>query len=192
MQKLNLVFDSNQFAAAFRDAAGSPAAGTAAEGISCASLLLDELLALSIRLRNLYKHARRRAVELESDRLRVMFEEHYKGQLSVVDVLIDRLRMLGGAGRIMAGAMMQSTPLHGGLRGRQAIRLLLRELLDEHESVLSAAHQAETAAGRNDGSWVYDFAVGQVVLTNDLQTQSIRELLACAGDNPGPCRLAQP
>jgi hypothetical protein len=38
--------------------------------------------------------------------LRILFDDRYKEQLRLVDVLLDRLRMLGGAGRVLAGLLL--------------------------------------------------------------------------------------
>jgi hypothetical protein len=65
----------------------------------------------------------------------------------------------------------QSTCVH---RGRWSPAGLMRDLLERHELVLSLARPVE----RDDRSWAHDFAVGQVVLTNDLQAWSINEQYA--------------
>jgi DNA-binding ferritin-like protein len=180
MEKLGLLFDARQFAMAFGAATGvsSPAAtkgGAAAPGRSQDSAaaapsaadkmvaLLEELLVRSIELRNSYQYARQRT-SVELHQLRLLFDGHYKEQLRLVDVLIDRVRMLGGTGRVFAGDFLQSTRLPCALRGRQAPSRLLRELLHAHESILSAARDGGTGDELGDSPWIRDFAVGQVVL----------------------------
>jgi hypothetical protein len=54
---------------------------------------------------------------------------------------------------------------------------LLCDLLDAHEIVLSVAHTTATHGLQADPSAIHDFAVGQVVLTNDLQHGSVGEQL---------------
>jgi hypothetical protein len=54
------------------------------------------------------------------------------------------------------------------LRGPRALNGLLHDFLDAHESVLSAACPRES---NEDHSWVRDFAVGRVVLTNEQQCE---------------------
>ena len=151
----------------------------------------DELLAHSIRLRDLYKNARCQISDPQCRPLRLLFDDHYREQLRLVDVLIDRVRALGGASRIFADDFLQSPHLTHALRGRQAQNRLLREMLEAHEWVLSAARPDGTSDVYGEGSWVRDFAVGQVVLSNDLQSRSIGELLSGRGSNPGmPTPLA--
>lgn len=148
---------------------------SAAKGSRKTVAVLDELLAHSIRLRDLYKNARWQTSDIQFQQLHCLFDGHYKEQLRLVDVLIDRIRMLGGAGRVLAGNFLQGTQFSYALRGRQSPIRLLRDLLDAHEMVLSAAQPTGRTEMQSDPSWTRDFAVGQVVLTNDLQSWSIDE-----------------
>src|ERR1700733_1124380 len=91
--------------------------------------LLDELLVHSIKLRDLYKSARWQTADLQFRGLRALFDDHYKEQLRLVDVLLDRLRMLGGGGRVLGGHLVQGTQLSRALRGQPSLIRLLRDLL---------------------------------------------------------------
>jgi starvation-inducible DNA-binding protein len=141
-------------------------------------VLLDELLTHTLALRELYKSARCQTADIHSRHLRPLFDAHYKEQLVLVDALIDRIRALGGASRVLAGAFLQGTPPSYALRGHVAPNRLLCDLLDAHEIVMSAAHMAGTNNLQADSSAVHDFAVGRVALTNDLQRFSVEEQLA--------------
>jgi starvation-inducible DNA-binding protein len=134
--------------------------------------ILEELLGQSIGLRDLYRKARWQTADIQYHRLRQLFDRHYKEQLRLVDVLIDRIRDLGGGRQISARNFLQPTQFAIALLGNKAVGRLLNELLDAHESVLAAV--------RPNGStmcvqWLHDFAVGQVVLTNRAQSVSIGE-----------------
>jgi starvation-inducible DNA-binding protein len=140
--------------------------------------VLNELLTQSIRLRDLYKHVRSQLAGIQFHGLRQMLDDHYQGQLHLIDVLIDRTRTLGGARSVFAGDFLQGTQFSHALRGRRAPIGLLRELLDAHESVLIAARPS---GGSEDHHWMRDFAVGHVVLTNDLQSEAVsKQLAGCA------------
>jgi starvation-inducible DNA-binding protein len=139
--------------------------------------LLDELLTHTLQLRDLYKSARCQTADIRLRHLRPLFDTHYKEQLDLVDVLVDRIRALGGASRVLAGAFLQGTPPSYALRGRSAPNRMLCDLLDAHEFALSAAHTAGTHGQPSDSPAVRDFAVGQVLLTNDQQGGSVREQL---------------
>ena len=148
---------------------------TGADASPCKTVaVLQELLTQSIHLRDLYKNARRQFSCIESRDLRQMLDDHYKEQLSVIDVLVDRIRNLGGAARVFAGDFLQRTQFRHSLRGRIAPKRLLHELLEAHESVLDAARPN---GSDEDHLWMRDLAVGQVMLTNDVQSWAINERL---------------
>jgi starvation-inducible DNA-binding protein len=139
--------------------------------------VLEELLAHSITLRDMYRDARWQTAEIQFRWLRQLFDSHYKEQIQLVDVLIDRIRALNGAGRVFAGDFLHRTRFSQLLRGRVAVAHLLTELIDAHDSVLNAALPPGANAGQPTCSWARDFAVGQVVLTNNQQILAVREHL---------------
>jgi hypothetical protein len=94
-----------------------------------------------------------------------------------------RPRMSGGASRILAGAFLQDPQLSWGPGTRHAPIRMLRTLLDAHEAVLSVA-PAGSGDERKDEVWIRDLAVGQVVLANEQQSQSIFELLGSRCNDP--------
>jgi len=134
--------------------------------------ILEELLAQSILLRDLYKIARWQTCNGELCRMHLLFEGHYKEQLRLVDVLMDRVRMLGGTGRVLAGDFLKGPQLSCGVRAHRAPDRWVDELLDAHELVLSTA---QPAGATDNPQWMHEFAVGLVVLTNDMQNVSLRE-----------------
>jgi starvation-inducible DNA-binding protein len=139
--------------------------------------VLELLLAHSIHLRDLYKNARWQTADIQFRRLRQLFDGHYKEQIHLVDVLIDRIHALNGAGRVFAGDFLHRTQFSQLLRGRASATHLLGEILDAHESVLNAALPTQTKDGQVSRSWTRDLAVGQVVLTNDQQILAVSEQL---------------
>jgi hypothetical protein len=143
---------------------------------------LVPLLDGTIRLRELYRHARRRTDGGDLAHLRMMLETHYKEQVRLVDVLIDRARMSSPADPILAGTLMQEPRLLWDPTSRHARLQMLHHLLDAHERVLSAA--LLVGSETRDEAWRRDFAVGQVVLANEQQRRAICELLGDRCENP--------
>jgi hypothetical protein len=103
--------------------------------------------------------------------LRRMLDDHYKEQLGLIDVIIDRIRDLGGAVGVFASEFLQCAQYCRLLRGPGAVNRLLHDFLDAHESLLSVARP------HDEPHWVHDFAVGQVVLTNEGQCELIGGML---------------
>jgi hypothetical protein len=137
--------------------------------------LLETLLDGSIRLRDLYRHARRRTTDSQLAQLQRMFDAHYKDQVRLVDVLIDQARIAGGAGRVLAGTFLQDSQLSWDPRSRHARIRMLRTLLDAHELILCVALSGGDE--KKSDAWIRDPAVDQVVLANERQSRSICDLL---------------
>ena len=156
---------------------------TANDGASGRSpALLEELLVHSIKLRDLYKSARWKTADIQFRGLRLVFDDHYKEQLRLVDVLLDRLRMLGGAGCVLAGLLLQGTQFSCALRGKGLPIRLLHGLLEAHDAVLAAARSGANGHECADSATSRDFAAGQVVLVNNTQFKSISDQLIARSD----------
>jgi len=137
--------------------------------------VLEVLLAHSIHLRDLYRNARWQTGAMQFRQLHQLFDGHYKEQIHLIDVLIDRIRALNGAGSLFARDFLDRAQFSQIVAGRASTRHLFVELLDAHESVLSAALPTGTRYGQVNSSCTRDFAVGQVVLTNDQQILAVSE-----------------
>ena len=136
--------------------------------------VLEELLTHTILLRDLYKNARRQLPSSQFGELRRMVDDHYQGQLNLVDIIVDRIRVLGGTVGVFASEFLQSPPVCRPLRGPRALNRLIHDFLEAHESVLSVARPHYS---NHDHDWMRDFAVGQVVLTNAQQCELIGGML---------------
>jgi starvation-inducible DNA-binding protein len=136
--------------------------------------VLEEVLTESIRLRDSYKHARLQIPSGRSSELSRVLNEHYQEQVELVDVIVDRIRALGGAVGVFASEFLQSPQYCRMLRGPSAFQQLLRGLLDAHESILSTARPPHA---NDDAAWMHDFAVGRVVLANEQQCDVIDKVL---------------
>jgi starvation-inducible DNA-binding protein len=140
--------------------------------------VLEQLLIQSIRLRDLHANARWQISGSAFSEIRKMLNDHHKQQFSLIGVLVDRIRILGGAARVFAGDFLQRTQSCRVIRGPREINQWLLDLLEAHEAVLSAA-QPHYPYG--DPHWVRDLAVGQVVLMNEQQWEVINGRLLRAG-----------
>jgi starvation-inducible DNA-binding protein len=148
--------------------------GAAADADSRTPLaVLEELLTHSIRLRDLYKNVRRQIPSDQFGELRWILDDHYKEQLGLIDVIVDRIRTLGGGG-VFAREFLQSGHFCRLPLGPRAFNRLLHDFLDAHESVLGAARLHDS---NEDHHLRRDLAVGQVVLTNEQQRELINGML---------------
>jgi starvation-inducible DNA-binding protein len=144
-------------------------------GTSHAAARLDELLVHSITLRDLYRSARCKTEDIQSVGLYLLFEKHYKEQLRLVELVVDRLHSLGRERPDVAGHQLQGAPCSYALGGRILPLLLLLDLLDAHDAVLAAARTATTSVECPYSVFGQDPAIAQVVLVNNLQFRLICE-----------------
>lgn len=132
--------------------------------------VLEQLVIQSIRVHDLHINARWQISDGQFDGIRKMLNDHQKEQLGLIGLLVDRIRILGGAGRVFASDFLQRSQFCRVIRGPRALNQLLRDLVEAHEAVLSAAHPHDS---HDDLHRVRDFAVAQVVFTNEQQCETI-------------------
>jgi hypothetical protein len=121
--------------------------------------LLEEILIQTIAIRDLYRLARHRSAKSRFHHLVWQFEAHHRDQLRLVDVLVERMRALGGGSQVVASAFVRGDASCAQL-GRLTPSRLLSDLLDAHELVLSAIRPSGSARISIDQSAAHDFAVG--------------------------------
>jgi starvation-inducible DNA-binding protein len=168
--------DRNARQGSFATAKGNPATDSGIE-------LLEELLTHTITVRDLYRYARHRSVNTHFYHLLPLFETHYKTQLRLVDVLVERMRALGGDRRVAASAFVRGIHPACAQHGRLTQNRLLCDLLDAHEVVLNAVQTSGVHRVSIDQSAAHDLAVGEVVRTNELQVGAVRGELSGSEQN---------
>jgi DNA-binding ferritin-like protein len=134
--------------------------------------VLERLLLESIRLSWVHKSARWQISGSRLHKIRQMLDEHRKEQRSLIGLLIERIRTLSGAEPESVSESNRCTKVCRVIRGPLALDHLLRDLLEAHEAVLRAARPRD---GYDDRVDVRDFAVGQVILTNEQQWEIISD-----------------
>ena len=134
--------------------------------------VLERLLLESIRLSRVHKSARWQISGSRLHKIRQMLDEHRKEQRSLIGLLIERIRTLSGAEPESVSESNRCTKVCRVIRGPLALDHLLRDLLEAHEAVLRAAQPRD---GYDDRVDVRDFAVGQVILTNEQQWEIISD-----------------
>jgi hypothetical protein len=137
-------------------------------------VLLDELLRLTFAVRDLYASARHPGADSGIRHLRPLFDTHHTQQVRLVEILVDRIGAAHDAKGVFKAVLPVDTHPAYVLHGLAPERLLC-DLLDAHASVLRVADGAranglDTCTDRN-------FAIGRVVLTNDLQSYAVGEQL---------------
>src|SRR5204862_7902786 len=100
---------------------------------------LNQLLADTIALRDLYKKHHWQAAGPTFYQLHLLFDKHYGEQNELVDKLAERIQLLGGVSIAMAPDVAEMTLIPRPPKGREEVPVQISRLLHAHEIVLKAA-----------------------------------------------------
>jgi len=138
---------------------------------------LNQLLADTITLRDMYKKHHWQVAGPTFYQLHLLYDKHWKEQTELVDSLAERIQMLGGISLAMAHDVAETTQLPRLPRGRQEVPVQLTRLLHGHEMILLEARTMakQAAEARDDGT--NDLLVSEVIRTNEMQVWFLSEHL---------------
>jgi len=138
---------------------------------------LNQVLADTITLRDLYKKHHWQVAGHTFYQLHLLFDKHYQEQSALVDALAERVQMLGGISLAMAHDIAETTQIPRPPRGREEVPVQLSRLLEAHELILKEARRfaREAADAGDDGT--NDLLVSEVVRTNEMQVWFLAEHL---------------
>ena len=136
---------------------------------------LNQLLADTITLRDLYKKHHWQVAGPTFYQLHLLFDKHSDEQNELVDAIAERVQLLGGVSIAMAPDVAEMTLIPRPPKGREEVPVQISRLLHAHEIVLKEARtMAGLAAGRgDDGS--NDLIVSGVIRRNELQAWFVAE-----------------
>ena len=138
---------------------------------------LNQLLADTITLRDMYKKHHWQVAGPTFYQLHLLYDKHYNEQSELVDTLAERIQSLGGISLAMAHDVAETTLIPRLPRGRQPVPVQLARLLHAHEIILleSRTMAKQAAAAGDDGT--NDLLVSDVIRTNEMQVWFISEHL---------------
>lgn len=141
---------------------------------------LNQVLADSITLRDMYKKHHWQVVGPTFNQLHLLYDEHFKQQVEVVDVIAERIQLLGGISLAMAADIAEETNIERLPRGREPAAVQLSRLIDAHTLIIKEARDyAEKAQDKGD-SGTNDLLVSDVLRVNELQVWFLSEHLVAA------------
>lgn len=131
--------------------------------------LLNQVLADTMTLRDLYKKHHWQVAGSTFFQLHLLYDKHYKEQAALVDLIAERIQLLGGVSIAMAADVAETTMIPRPPRGREAVPAQLSRLLEAHETiVLAIRSDARKLEARGDAGSC-DLLVSDVLRTNELQ-----------------------
>jgi starvation-inducible DNA-binding protein len=142
---------------------------------------LNQILADTMTLRDLYKKHHWQVSGPTFYQLHLLFDKHYGEQAELVDTLAERVQTLGGVAIAMAADVAETTRIARPPRGREDVTMQVFRLLQAHELIIEAAHEAAKAAAANGDDGTNDLLVSDVLRRNELQVWFVSEHIVGAG-----------
>jgi len=140
--------------------------------------ILNQMLADTMTLRDLYKKHHWQMSGATFYSLHLLLDKHYEEQAEMVDMIAERIMSLGGISIAMAPDVAEMTRIPRPPKGREDVPSQLSRLLEAHEIILLAAHEGAETADDSGDDGTNDLLVSSVVRTNELQVWFIAEHLA--------------
>ena len=138
---------------------------------------LNQLLADTMTLRDLYKKHHWQVSGPTFYQLHLLFDKHFDEQSQLVDLLAERIMMLGGVSVAMSADVAEMTLVPRPPKGREEVPVQLSRLLHAHEIVLKEARAMARQAAEEGDDGTNDLLVSNVIRTNEMQVWFVAEHL---------------
>ncbi len=136
---------------------------------------LNQLLADTITLRDLYKKHHWQVAGPTFYQLHLLFDKHYGEQNELVDQIAERVQLLGGVSVAMAHDVADMTLIPRVPKGREEVPVQISRLLQAHEIVLKEARTMARLAAEAGDDGTNDLLVSNVIRSNELQVWFVAE-----------------
>ena len=136
---------------------------------------LNQLLADTITLRDLYKKHHWQVAGPTFYQLHLLFDKHFDQQNELVDKIAERIQLLGGVSVAMAHDVAETTLIPRPPRGREEVPVQVSRLLHAHEIVLREARTMARRAAEAGDDGTNDLLVSDVIRSNELQVWFVAE-----------------
>ncbi len=138
---------------------------------------LNQLLADSMTLRDLYKKSHWQTAGPTFYQLHLLFDKHFGEQVEIVDTIAERIQLLGGLAIAMAPDVAETTQIERPPSGREEVPVVLSRLLEAHQIIIGQCRKlAERSAALGDIG-TNDMVVSDVLRANELQAWFVSEHL---------------
>jgi len=139
---------------------------------------LNQLLADTITLRDLYKKSHWQVAGPTFYQLHLLYDKHHEEQDDLVDKIAERIQLLGGISLAMAADIAETTRIERPPRGREEVPVQISRLLDAHQIIIGHCRKLAKRAQTIGDDGTNDLVVSDVLRTNELQQWFMNEHLA--------------
>jgi starvation-inducible DNA-binding protein len=141
---------------------------------------LNQLLADTMTLRDLYKKHHWQVSGPTFYQLHLLFDKHFNEQSELVDLIAERIMMLGGVSIAMSADVAETTLIPRPPKGREEVPVQISRLLHAHEIVLKEARAMARKAAEAGDDGTNDLLVSNVIRTNEMEVWFAAEHLVDA------------
>lgn len=138
---------------------------------------LNQLLADTMTLRDLYKKSHWQVAGPTFYSLHLLFDKHHGEQAELVDMIAERIQLLGGVSLAMAADVAETTQIERPPRGREEVPVQISRLLDAHQVIIRHSRKLASRASQLGDDGTNDLVVSDVLRTNELQVWFLSEHL---------------
>jgi starvation-inducible DNA-binding protein len=138
---------------------------------------LNQLLADTMPLRDLYKNHHWQVASHTFYQLHLLFDKHYDEQTELIDEIAERIQLPGGLSIAMAHDVAEATQIPLPPRGREEVPVQISRLLEAHEIILEESRTYAKGADEAGDDGTNDLLVSDVIRTNELQVWFLAEHL---------------
>ncbi|WP_437778387.1 Dps family protein [Sorangium sp. So ce1097] len=138
---------------------------------------LNQILSDTLVLRDMYKKHHWQVSGPTFFQLHLLFDKHFKEQTALIDMLGERVQMLGGVAIAMAHDVADMTRVERPPRGREQVPTQISRLLDAHEIIVAETREAVKLTTENGDDGTADLLVSDVLRTNEMHVWFLSEHL---------------
>jgi starvation-inducible DNA-binding protein len=138
---------------------------------------LNQLLADTMTLRDLYKKHHWQVSGATFYQLHLLFDKHFEEQTELVDLIAERIMMLGGVSIAMSADVAETTIIPRPPREREEVPVQISRLLEAHEIILKETRAMAREATEDGDDGTNDLLVSDVIRTNEMQVWFVSEHL---------------
>ncbi len=133
------------------------------------SQLLNQVLADTMILYSLYKKHHWAMHGPTFYQLHLLLDQHAAAQLELIDLLAERVQMVGGVAVADPRRVAEVTIIDRAPDGIEPVPAMLTRLLDAHERIIEETRAAIEKTARNGDAGSNDLLVSSVLRTNEAQ-----------------------
>jgi starvation-inducible DNA-binding protein len=138
---------------------------------------LNQLLADSITLRDMYKKHHWQVSGPTFYQLHLLFDKHFDEQIEMVDTIAERVQLLGGVTIAMGGDVAEVTKIQRPPRGREEVPVQISRLLEAHKIIIQSCLDIAEKASEGGDQGTNDLVVSNILRPNELQSWFIGQHL---------------